>query len=81
MSDMPRPQVSENLKKHLEQVVEKRADVPAKHLTFEQKVIFVFRIDATKEGISRIRQRRVLFLTDVDTLSSGVLTVPEREYR
>ena len=38
---MPRPQVSEDLKKHLEQVVQQRADVPAKHLTFEQKVIFV----------------------------------------
>jgi hypothetical protein len=38
---MPRPQISEDLKTHLEQVVEKRADVPAKHLTFEQKVIFV----------------------------------------
>jgi hypothetical protein len=41
MSGMPRPQISEDLKTHLEQVVEKRADVPAKHLTFEQKVIFV----------------------------------------
>jgi len=41
MSGMPRPQISEDLKKHLEQVVEKRADVPAQHLTFEQKVIFV----------------------------------------
>lgn len=41
MWDMPRPQISEDLKKHLEQVVEKRADVPAQHLTFEQKVIFV----------------------------------------
>jgi hypothetical protein len=41
MSGMPRPQVSEDLKKHLEQVVEQRADVPAKHLTFEQKVIFI----------------------------------------
>jgi hypothetical protein len=41
MSDMPRPQISEDLKTHLEQVVEQRADVPAKHLTFEQKVIFV----------------------------------------
>ena len=38
---MPRPQISEDLKTHLEQVVEKRADVPAKHLTFEQRVIFV----------------------------------------
>jgi len=41
MWDMPRPQVSDDLKTHLEQVVQKRADVPAKHLTFEQKVIFV----------------------------------------
>jgi len=41
MSGMPRPQISEDLKTHLEQVVEQRADVPAKHLTFEQKVIFV----------------------------------------
>jgi len=38
---MPRPQISEDLKKNLEQVVEKRADVPAKHLTFQQKVICV----------------------------------------
>jgi hypothetical protein len=38
---MPRPSVSEEAKTHLEEVVEERADVPAHHLTFEQKVSFV----------------------------------------
>jgi hypothetical protein len=38
---MPRPSVSSELKSHLERVVEERADVPAHHLTFEQKVSFV----------------------------------------
>jgi hypothetical protein len=38
---MPRPSVSEEVKAHLEEVVEERADVPAHHPTFEQKVSFV----------------------------------------
>jgi hypothetical protein len=38
---MPRPSVSSELKSHLERVVGERADVPAHHLTFEQKVSFV----------------------------------------
>lgn len=38
---MPRPSVSEEVTLHLESVVDDRADVPAHHLTFEQKVSFV----------------------------------------
>jgi hypothetical protein len=38
---MPRPSVSEEAKTHLEEVVSDRADVPAHHLTFEQKVSFI----------------------------------------
>ncbi len=38
---MPRPSVSEEVKLHLESVVNDRADVPAEHLTFEQQVSFV----------------------------------------
>jgi hypothetical protein len=38
---MPRPSVSEELNPHLEAVSEERADIPAHHLTFEQKVSLV----------------------------------------
>jgi hypothetical protein len=38
---MPRPSVSEELKSRLEDTVADRADVPAHHLTFEQKVAYI----------------------------------------